>query len=151
MRAVVLKASVTLSLISPLLATPPQQPQQQQQPQNAQQLPSAPQKQSPILRPSTCQTRKIYNNVTLLGGTKAGNYTSLGKAEHLQDCVGRACDLNEGHVALMIGSYCFSVTCHNERVCQTIPAKPTHLKPKVAYLAWTQEPIEPDTSKSNGC
>lgn len=127
-----------------LAATPPQQQQQQQNPQ----LPlNKPQKQSPILRPSTCQTRKIYNNVTLLGGTKAGNYTSLGKAEHLQDCVGRACDLNEGHVALMIGSYCFSVTCHNERVCQTIPAKPTHLKPKVAYLAWTQEPIEPDTSK----
>eukprot|EP00795_Rhopilema_esculentum_P008708 gene8708-14730_t len=108
-------------------------------------LQKPPQKQSPILRPSTCQTRKIYNNVTLLGGTKAGNYTSLGKAEHLQDCVGRACDLNEGHVALMIGRYCFSVTCHNERVCQTIPAKPTQLKPKVAYLAWTQEPIEPDT------
>ena len=111
-------------------------------------LQKPPQKQSPILRPSTCQTRKIYNNVTLLGGTKAGNYTSLGKAEHLQDCVGRACDLNEGHVALMIGRYCFSVTCHNERVCQTIPAKPTQLKPKVAYLAWTQEPIEPDTSKA---
>jgi len=123
--------------------TPPQHEQQQQQ--NVPQLPNPPKKQSPILRPSTCQTRKIYNNVTLLGGTRAGNYTSLGKAVHLQDCVGRACDLNEGHVALMIGSYCFSVTCHNERVCQTIPAKPTHLKPKVAYLAWTQEPIEPDT------
>lgn len=108
-------------------------------------LKKPPEKQAPILRPSTCQTHKIYNNVTLLGGTKAGNYTSLGKVEHLEDCVGRACDLNEGHLALMLGKYCFSVTCHNQRVCQTIPAKPSHLSPKVAYLAWTQEPIEPDT------
>lgn len=102
-------------------------------------------KPAPVLRPSTCQARKIYNNATLLGGMRAGNYTPLGKATHLQDCIGRACDLNEGHVALMLGQYCYSVMCHNERICQTIPAKPTHLKPKVAYLAWTQEPIEQDT------
>ena len=102
-------------------------------------------KPAPILRPSTCQARKIYNNATLLGGMKAGNYTPLGKAVHLQDCIGRACDLNEGHLALMLGRYCYSVMCHNQRICQTIPAKPTQLKPKVAYLAWTQEPIEQDT------
>ena len=105
-------------------------------------------KPAPILRPSTCQARKIYNNATLLGGMRAGNYTSLGRAFHLQDCIGRACDLNEGHLAIMLGKYCYSVMCHNERVCQTIPAKPTHLTPKVAYLTWTQEPIEQDTSKT---
>lgn len=102
-------------------------------------------KPAPVLRPSTCQARKIYNNATLLGGRKAGNYTPLGKAVHLQDCIGRACDLNEGHLALMLGRYCYSVMCHNQRICQTIPAKPTQLKPMVAYLAWTQEPIEQDT------
>ena len=47
----------------------------------------------------------------------------------------------------MLGSYCYSVTCNNQRTCQTIPAKPSYLKPKVAYLAWTQEPIEEDTSE----
>lgn len=104
-----------------------------------------PEKPAPVLRPSTCQARKIYNNATLIGGMKAGNYTPLGKATHLQDCIGRACDLNEGHLALMLGRYCYSVMCHNQRICQTIPAKPTQLKPKVAYLAWTQEPIEQDT------
>ena len=80
---------------------------------------------------------------------RSGNYTPLGKATHLQDCIGRACDLKEGHLALMLGQYCYSVMCHNERICQTIPAKPTHLKPKVGYLAWTQEPIEQDTNKKN--
>jgi len=104
-----------------------------------------PEKPLPVLRPSTCQARKIYNNATLLGGMRAGNYTPLGKATHLQDCIGRACDLNEGHLAIMLGQYCYSVTCYNQRICQTIPAKPTHLRPKVAYLAWTQEPIEQDT------
>lgn len=49
----------------------------------------------------------------------------------------------------MLGSYCYSVTCNNQRTCQTIPAKPSYLKPKVAYLAWTQEPIEEDTSKKD--
>ncbi|XP_002155707.1 uncharacterized protein LOC100210596 [Hydra vulgaris] len=102
-------------------------------------------KPAPVLRPSTCQARKIYNNATLIGGMRAGNYTSLGKATHLQDCIGRACDLNEGHLAIMLGQYCYSVTCKNQRICQTVPAIPSHLKPKVAYLAWTQEPIEQDT------
>ena len=58
-----------------------------------------PEKPAPVLRPSTCQARKIYNNVTLLGGMRAGNYTALGRATHLQDCIGRACDLNEGQYA----------------------------------------------------
>ena len=108
---------------------------------------SIPVKPAPVLRPSTCQARKIYNNVTLLGGMRAGNYTALGRATHLEDCIGRACDLNEGHLALMLGRYCYSVMCNNQRTCQTIPAKPSQLRPKVAYLAWTQDPIEQDTSK----
>lgn len=122
----------------------PQHPQQNQP--SSLKLPDKP---APVLRPSTCQARKIYNNATLLGGMRAGNYTPLGKATHLQDCIGRACDLNEGHLALMLGQYCYSVMCHNQRICQTIPAKPTHLRPKVAYLAWTQEPIEQDTSMNS--
>ena len=115
-------------------------------PQNAQPVVKFHEKPAPVLRPSTCQARKIYNNATLIGGMRAGNYTSLGKATHLQDCIGRACDLNEGHLAIMLGQYCYSVTCKNQRICQTVPAIPSHLKPKVAYLAWTQEPIEQDTS-----
>ncbi|XP_066922324.1 uncharacterized protein [Clytia hemisphaerica] len=124
------------------LSRPLPQPSGNRQVINANHIPE---KLAPVLRPSTCQARKIYNNVTLLGGMRAGNYTALGRATHLEDCIGRACDLNEGHLALMLGRYCYSVTCNNQRTCQTIPAKPSHLRPKVAYLAWTQDPIEQDT------
>lgn len=131
-------------LCSLLLTAKPSRPTSQQ----AIGVNQLPEKPAPLLRPSTCQARKIYNNVTLLGGMRAGNYTPLGRAVHLEDCIGRACDLNEGHLALMLGRYCYSVMCSNQRTCQTIPAKPSHLRPKVAYLAWTQEPIEQDTSES---
>lgn len=89
-----------------------------------------------ILKTSTCSASKIYPNVTLLGGIKSGNFTSLGKTKNMQECIGKTCELGSGDLAFMLGSYCYSVTCSSGRVCQTIPAQPSKFYPRIAFLKW---------------
>lgn len=89
-----------------------------------------------ILKTSTCSASKIYPNVTLLGGIKSGNFTSLGKTKNMQECIGKTCELGRGDLAFMLGSYCYSVSCSSGRVCQTIPAQPSKFYPRIAFLKW---------------
>lgn len=89
-----------------------------------------------ILKTSTCSASKIYPNVTLLGGIKSGNFTSLGKTKNMQECIGKTCELGRGDLAFMLGSYCYSVSCSSDRVCQTIPAQPSKFYPRIAFLKW---------------
>ena len=86
--------------------------------------------QTTILKTSTCSAEKIFHNVTLIGGMKAANITSLGKASNMQECIGLSCDFGQGDLVLML------VKCVNERVCQTVPAQPSKFFSRVAYLKW---------------
>ena len=95
-----------------------------------------------ILKTSSCSASKIYPNVTLLGGIKSGNFTSLGKTKNMQECIGRSCDLGRGDMAFMLGSYCYSVSCYSYRVCKTIPAQPSKFYPRIAFLKWTPKITE---------
>ena len=95
-----------------------------------------------ILKTSTCSSSKIYPNVTLLGGIKSGNFTSLGKTKNMQECIGRSCDLGQGDMAFMLGSYCYLVSCYSDRVCQTIPAQPSKFHPRIAFLKWAPKITE---------
>ncbi|CAH3181775.1 unnamed protein product [Porites evermanni] len=95
-----------------------------------------------ILKTSSCSASKIYPNVTLLGGIKSGNFTSLGKTKNMQECIGRSCDLGRGDMAFMLGSYCYSVSCYSDRVCQTIPAQPSKFYPRIAFLKWAPKITE---------
>lgn len=103
-----------------------------------------------ILKTSSCSSSKIYPNVTLLGGIKSGNFTSLGKTRNMQECIGKSCDLGQGDMAFMLGSYCYSVSCYSDRVCQTIPAQPSKFYPRIAFLKWapkiTEEGKKPQKS-----
>ena len=103
-----------------------------------------------ILKTSSCSSSKIYPNVTLLGGIKSGNFTSLGKTRNMQECIGKSCDLGQGDMAFMLGSYCYSVSCYSDRVCQTIPAQPSKFYPRIAFLKWapkiTEEGKKPQRS-----
>lgn len=101
-----------------------------------------------ILKTSTCSASKIYPNVTLLGGIKSGNFTSLGKTKNMQECIGKTCELGRGDLAFMLGSYCYSVSCSSGRVCQTIPAQPSKFYPRIAFLKWA--PKINETGKMKG-
>ena len=89
-----------------------------------------------ILKTSTCSAEKIFHNVTLIGGMKAANITSLGKASNMQECIGMSCDYGQGDLVLMLEKNCYTVKCVNERVCQTAPAQPSKFYSRVAYLKW---------------
>ena len=89
-----------------------------------------------ILKTSTCSAEKIFHNVTLIGGMKAANITSLGKASNMQECIGMSCDYGQGDLVLMLEKNCYTVKCVNERVCQTAPAQPSKFFSRVAYLKW---------------
>ena len=89
-----------------------------------------------ILKTSTCSAEKIFHNVTLIGGMKAANITSLGKASNMQECIGMSCDYGQGDLVLMLEQNCYTVKCVNERVCQTAPAQPSKFFSRVAYLKW---------------
>ena len=89
-----------------------------------------------ILKTSQCSADKIVQNVTILDGIKSGNFTYLGKVDKMQECIGSACELGKGDLAFMLGNYCYSVSCVNARVCETIPAQPSKFRPKVAFLKW---------------
>jgi hypothetical protein len=89
-----------------------------------------------ILKTSTCSAEKIFHNVTLIGGMKAANITSLGKASNMQECIGMSCDYGQGDLVLMLEKDCYTVKCVNERVCQTAPAQPSKFFSRVAYLKW---------------
>lgn len=101
-----------------------------------------------ILKTSTCSASKIYPNVTLLGGIKSGNFTSLGKTKNMQECIGKTCELGRGDLAFMLGSYCYSVSCSSGRVCQTIPAQPSKFYPRIAFLKWAPKINETGEMKS---
>lgn len=103
-----------------------------------------------ILKTSTCSASKIYPNVTLLGGIKSGNFTSLGKTKNMQECIGRSCDLGQGDMAFMLGSYCYSVSCYSDRVCQTIPAQPSKFYPRIAFLKWAPKITEEELLEDEG-
>lgn len=103
-----------------------------------------------ILKTSTCSSSKIYPNVTLLGGIKSGNFTSLGKTKNMQECIGKSCDLGQGDMAFMLGSYCYSVSCYSDRVCQTIPAQPSRFYPRIAFLKWAPKITEEELLEDEG-
>lgn len=103
-----------------------------------------------ILKTSTCSSSKIYPNVTLLGGIKSGNFTSLGKTKNMQECIGRSCDLGQGDMAFMLGSYCYLVSCYSDRVCQTIPAQPSKFQPRIAFLKWAPKITEEELLEDEG-
>lgn len=103
-----------------------------------------------ILKTSSCSSSKIYPNVTLLGGIKSGNFTSLGKTRNMQECIGKSCDLGQGDMAFMLGSYCYSVSCYSDRVCQTIPAQPSKFYPRIAFLKWAPKITEEELLEDEG-
>ena len=63
----------------------------------------------------------------------------------MQECIGKSCDLETGDLAFMLGNDCYSITCYSDRVCQTIPAKPSRFTPRLAFLKWS--PKENETGK----
>jgi len=74
----------------------------------------------------TCTHIDIKENVTLRGGIKAGNFTKHGIVQSLQTCIDACCQDKTCDVAFMPGHTCYTVSCFNKHLCDSIPAVPSH-------------------------
>lgn len=82
-----------------------------------------------------CRTSPVQNDVTLVGGINAGKFTDLGDADNISICTQRCCMKDACDVAFMLEGECYGVSCVNDSLCETRPARnPTRYNPKIAYV-----------------
>ena len=81
-----------------------------------------------------CETSVIEKNVTLRGGIKSGQFTDQGTAENMQRCIELCCSRGNCSVAFMLLNRCFSVSCYNDTLCTSIPARSLVFRPQLAFI-----------------
>ena len=82
-----------------------------------------------------CRTSPVHNDVTLVGGINAGKFTDLGDANNISICTQRCCMKDACDVAFMLEGECYGVSCVNDSLCETRPARnPARYNPKIAYV-----------------
>jgi len=95
--------------------------------------------------PLTSRTRNNHNSCllggeylrgfTLEGGTKAGNFTQIGKAETLSECAALCCHRSECEQAVFLThpktgyQSCFQVQCHEHSTCKAVSDRDSIYKP----------------------
>ncbi|KAJ7382468.1 hypothetical protein OS493_034629 [Desmophyllum pertusum] len=81
-----------------------------------------------------CTNSEQKQNVTLRGGLSAGHFKDKGKVADMQECVDFCCKEHHCDVALMLLENCFTVVCHNKRLCESVPAKTGRYKSRLVYV-----------------
>ena len=81
-----------------------------------------------------CETSVIEKNVTLRGGIKSGQFTDQGTVENMQRCIELCCSRGNCSVAFMLLNRCFSVSCYNNTLCTSIPARSLVFQPQLAFI-----------------
>ena len=72
-------------------------------------------------------------NMTLVGGINAGEFTDHGQADNIEECMGYCCESKECDLAFMIDKDCYGVKCKDPSMCKTRPARPTKYRPIIAF------------------
>ena len=81
-----------------------------------------------------CTNSGQKHNVTLRGGLSAGHFKDRGQVAKMQECVDFCCKENHCDVALMLLENCFTVICHNKRLCESVPARTGRYKSRIVYV-----------------
>ncbi|CAH3168884.1 unnamed protein product [Pocillopora meandrina] len=69
---------------------------------------------------ATCMLdSRISNDIKLRPGTKASNFTALGRADDIHRCIGRCCARPSCDIAYLLNGKCFAVQCLDGVLCQT--------------------------------
>ena len=69
-----------------------------------------------------CTQSKVYNNVKISGGSKAGDFTDVGKVGRMHICTRLCCEEPVCDLAYMVRQSCFLVKCADEKKCRVIGA-----------------------------
>ncbi|XP_028517588.1 uncharacterized protein LOC110247854 isoform X5 [Exaiptasia diaphana] len=77
-----------------------------------------------------CKVQRIYNDVTILGGLKAGLYIPYEGPEGLGDMTATKCTVycckkkNVVDMVFLINKYCYCISCYSAELCKPVPIKP---------------------------
>ena len=82
-----------------------------------------------------CHAGIISYDVSLKGGSNAGNFTPHGKVGNMELCIYKCCQIDGCSVAMMLKDTCFTVICLNDEMCEK-KQTPTSsdFNPKIAYV-----------------
>ena len=69
-----------------------------------------------------CTQSKVYNNVKISGGSKAGDFTDVGKVGRMHICTRLCCEEPTCDLAYMLRQSCFLVKCADEKNCRVLGA-----------------------------
>lgn len=67
-----------------------------------------------------CTQSKVYNNVKISGGSRAGDFTDVGNVGRMHICTRLCCEEPTCDLAYMVRQSCFLVKCYEEKNCRVI-------------------------------
>ena len=86
-----------------------------------------------LAKRTICLPQPIRRDITILNGVEAGNYKKLGtKVKDMKDCLRRACNSQEGNIALMVDNACYSISCYKLHECELEPQQNDEVKTAAA-------------------
>ena len=86
---------------------------------------------------NTCVPSRIAYNHTLRGGKTAGEYTKLGPAGSIHECIDQCCGADTCEVAFFLHGQCYGVQCYTGELCQNVDVGEQFTKdftPTIAYM-----------------
>ena len=90
-----------------------------------------------INQPFSCLDSPISYNVTLRNGIRSGYFEDQGRVENMGECIRKCCDSDRCDVAFMLKERCYLVTCYTKKGCQTVQARNSMFRPRVAHVQRT--------------
>ena len=92
-----------------------------------------PENASERIASEACDFSQVLHEVVLRGGSHSGKFKYLIEVEDMETCIKECCRHKVCDVALMLKDNCFLVSCHNEMLCDAIPARSSEYHPQLAY------------------
>ena len=78
-----------------------------------------------------CSFGIALHNVSFRLGRQAGIFSDLGPILNTTDCARKCCEMLECNVAFIISENCFSVNCHSNESCRTLPIPGSKFNPSL--------------------
>ncbi|XP_048576484.1 uncharacterized protein LOC5517900 isoform X2 [Nematostella vectensis] len=82
----------------------------------------------------TCHASDVTDDMTLIRGKRAGNFTKIGDVGDFELCIKRCCQATGCDLAYKTGETCYLVQCHSKSSCQVTEALVKKYSPKMAFI-----------------
>ena len=85
-------------------------------------------------RAPVCIAGKTTDDITLLRGKKAGNFTNIGDVGDFGMCIKRCCQQKNCDLAFKSSETCFLVSCFSKESCKTSPSLDDIFSPRMCFV-----------------